>query len=92
MILHPTPICSTNFTFSKNTFIAEASRLGKSFVTGRVYDDACDEGFTIISERTGNPTVFALHNVEMNEGDIMAWEFKCVTPGLKNLKAVIFND
>lgn len=93
MLLKPSPINSSLFTFSKNTFIAEASELGRSFKLGRIYDDACDEGFTIISERTGKPAVFALYNHEEDgEGDLVSWIFKCVTPGLTQLKAVIFND
>jgi hypothetical protein len=95
MLLNPSPICSSRFVLGKDkiTFIAEASDLGRSFSLGRVYDDACDEGFTIISKRTGKPAVFALYNHEEDgEGDLVSWIFKCVTPGLKHLKAVIYND
>lgn len=94
MILKPSPQSSSRFFFNKetNTFVAEISELGRSFDLGRVYDDACDIGFTIISEKTGNPAVFALSNTNQSEGGYDSWDFICVTPGLKNLKAVIFND
>lgn len=93
MLLNPSPICSSKFSFKRNQFTAEASDFGRSFKLGRVYNDSCDEGFTIISERTGKPAVFALYNHEEDgEGDLVSWIFKCVTPGLTHLKAVIFND
>lgn len=94
MLYQPSAVLSTNFLYQKGTFSAEASEigLGRSFHFGQVYSDACDEGFTIISKKTGNPAVFALDRVEEREGDILAWHFKCVTPKLKELKAVIFND
>jgi len=93
MILQPSPISSSKFTYSEGKFISEASDLGRQFMLGRVYDDACDEGFTIISEKTGNSAVFALHKENINaDNETTDWEFVCVTPGLKFLKAVIFND
>jgi hypothetical protein len=94
MLLNPCPISSEHLEYSGKlaSFLAEASDLGDKFKVGRVYDDACDEGFTIVSARTGKEAVFALDHLEENEGDICAWHFVCVTPNLKHLKAVIFND
>jgi hypothetical protein len=93
MLLTPTPISSSKFSFKNNTFVAEASDFGRKLPLGRVYDDACDEGFSIVSAKTGKIAVFALYNHEEDkEGDLVSWIFKCVTPGLTHLKAVIFND
>lgn len=93
MLLQPSPISSKEFSFSKNIFSAEISDFRtKLMYLGRVYNDSADEGFTIISEKTGKGAVFASSKVLENEGDILAWEFVCVTPGLKHLKAVIYND
>lgn len=93
MILKPSPICSSMFVFNNNTFIGEISDFGPKFDFGRVYDDACDEGFSIISKKTGKHAVFAFENHETDlEGELIAWVFKCVTPGLKYLEAKIFND
>ena len=93
MILTPTPISSSRFSFKGNTFSAEASDLGRRLELGRVFDDAYDEGFSIVSEKTGKIAVFALYNHEEdNKGDLVCWIFRCVTPGLTHLKAVIFND
>jgi len=68
--------------------------LGRSFKLGRVYDDACDEGFTIVSKKTGKSAVFALETTIRDDSgeDIGAWVFSCVTPGLTQLQAMIFND
>lgn len=93
MLLQPCPISSKDFSFKKNMFSAEASEIGRKIMNlGRVYDDAADLGFTIISEKTGKGAVFAVSHVLEDEGDVLAWEFVCVTPGLKHLKAVIYND
>ena len=93
MLLNPSPISSLKFSFKNNTFVTEASDLGRGFDLGQVYDDACDKGFTIISEKTGKGAVFVLWKDETDhEGYIVSWIFKCVTPGLTNLKAVIFDD
>lgn len=93
MILTPNPISSSRFMFSGVTFSAEASDLGRAFHLSRVYDDACDAGFSIVSVKTKNVAVFALQKeTRDNEGDLASWEFACVTPGLTHLKAVIYND
>jgi hypothetical protein len=93
MILTPNPISSSRFAFKGNTFSAEASDFGLNFKLGRVYDDAYDEGFSVVSAKTGKIAVFALYNHEEDgEGDLVSWIFRCVTPGLTHLKAVIFND
>ena len=93
MLLTPNPVLSNKFSFKGNTFTAEASDLGKNFDLARVYDDACDEGFSIVSVKTRKVAVFALYDHDEDaEGDLCAWNFKCVTPGLTHLKAVIFND
>lgn len=92
MLLNPSPISSTRFVFKGHTFSAEASEL-RNLRLGRVYDDACDEGFTIVSAKTAKGAVFVENGPEEdNEGDVVLWNFKCVTPGLTHLKAVIYND
>lgn len=95
-ILKPARIASSRFTYDKATksFIAEDSDFGgKGHPVGRVYDDACDEGFTIVSERTGKEVVFALHMVHKDaDGDLTKWEYHSVTPGHKGYRAVILND
>jgi len=70
-----------------------STALFNNAVTADAFDDAFDEGFSIVSAKTGKIAVFALYNHEEDfEGDLLKWVFKCVTPGLTHLKAVIFND
>lgn len=95
MILSPCPLHSDYFSYhaDSQTFAAELSDLKGKFYVDRVYDDACDEGFTIVSARTGKKAVFALNGHEKDaEGDLLLMNYVCVTPGLKNLRAVLFND
>jgi hypothetical protein len=79
------------FSFKDNTFVAELSDLGDPKLE-RVYDDAADYGFTVISKKTGNPAVFAFVGFDKCGEDVMGLLFKCVTPGLKQLKALLIND
>jgi hypothetical protein len=56
-----------------------------------VYDDAIDEGFTIVSKRTGKEVVFRKERlVKDAEGDIQSWVFSSVT--ILGFKTMIFND
>lgn len=97
-ILKPTTVSSDKFTWYKETdkgFVGstEISDLGRNFEFGRVYDDACDEGLTIVSAKTGLGTVWAIDGHDEREGDIMGWHLKCVTPGpMKGKKVLIIND
>ena len=93
MLLKPTPICSSNFSFKNNTFIAEISDLGDPKLE-RVYDDAADYGFTVISAKTSKPAVFAFDGYDKDASgeDVLGLRFVCVTPGLKFLKALLIND
>ena len=91
MILQPTPICSSKFSFKNHTFVAELSMLrGVEFE--RVYDDAADFGFSVISKRTGKSAVFAFNGYDTDGEDVAGLRFVCVTPGLQNLKALLIND
>lgn len=73
-------------------FLAEASELPSNFIA-RVYDDACDVGFEMVSAKTGNKALFLLDDiVEDAEGDLLCWNLVCADKKLGDLKAVIFND
>lgn len=95
MLHAPSKVSSNLFDFHKENlyFSSEFSMLPKSFRLAQVYDDACDVGFTIVSAKTGGIAVFTLKEENYDgEGDLTHMDFVCVTPGLKHLKAVIFND
>lgn len=73
MILSPTPVSSRRFYWDASTltFVADLSDLGKDFQFGRVYDDACDIGLTLVSQRTGTEVVFAIEDEKRDsEGEL----------------------
>jgi hypothetical protein len=93
MILKPTRIEAKTFTYvaAERKFIAEISDFGKGFQFGRVYDDACDEGFTMVGQR--DEVVFAVDHTEYDaEGDLLFWKLVSVTPKHKGFTAIVFND
>ena len=95
MILEPSPISTERFTYvpAQNMLVACASDLG-SLRLGRVYDDACDVGMTLISHRTGKRIVFAEGaTVRDAEGDVQYTDFHPARPGEWAAGTVrIFND
>jgi len=81
------------------TFSAEASELPNVNFLSPIYDDACDAGFAMVSERTGMVATFCLSHADADvEGAVRAWRFEPVGPfggvlfGLRYVKLVIFND
>jgi hypothetical protein len=79
------------FSFKNNTFVAELSTLGDPRLE-RVYDDAADYGFSIVSKKTGKSAVFAFVGFDRCGEEVAGMLFACVTPGLKQLKALLIND
>jgi hypothetical protein len=105
MSLLSTPEYSTRrFTWSAETrtFSAEASDFTNAAgpTLGRVYDDACDEGFTLISQWTNQRMPLRLREIIREDGDVLGWIYEPVTQGrrtnlhpvLPAFKVVIFND
>jgi PleD family two-component response regulator len=55
-------------------FVAFASDLGRQ-PFGRVYDDACDEGLTLVSRYNGEELVLVVNHTEVDrEGDLRYWD------------------
>jgi hypothetical protein len=80
------------------TFYAEASDLGRN-PFDRIYSDACDEGFSIESAKTGKVGVFYLSHTKIDrDNDIVYWELKPTAetiqriPRLHGIKVIVFND
>lgn len=70
-ILHPPAVQADRFTWTGKVGVAEASDLP---AFGRVYDDACDVGLTVVSTRTGREVVFVVeHTARDNDGDVIEW-------------------
>ena len=66
-------VSSKLFTWTRRTGVAEISCLGKDFRIGRIWPDSCDEGFEVVSSRTGKRLKFVLYSV--TEGDTRIWRF-----------------
>ena len=72
-------ISSKYFTYSAihREFVIEASDLPRLLdPVGRIYNDACDAGFIMVSERTGKEVIFTVSPCSTDrEGDVTAWHF-----------------
>lgn len=93
-VLKPAPVSTAFFHFNRSTstFSAEESTLRANGFRGfgRVFDDACDIGFTMVSIRTGREVVFAQAGEDRDrEGDLRFWTFKSLD-GVYT--ATVFND
>ena len=80
-------------------FTQEISSLERRYnLFGQLYDDACDQGFTMVSQKTGVEVSFYLSKDIDRAGDEGGWEFEPIpesvrkTPAAKGLKVIIFND
>lgn len=97
MILQPTLVSTERFTYvpAENMFVTEASDLGlgHGIDFGRVYDDACDVGLTLVSHRTGTRVVFAIEHEERRDGDLLYWDLRPADRSKWGCGTVrIFND
>lgn len=94
MILKPCPVSTDRFNYiaSDNTFVADASDLNGF---GRVYDDACDLGVTLVSAKTGREVVFVVTAERRDgEGEILFWELRPATLDTRRSPGTvqIYND
>jgi hypothetical protein len=92
MILRPTPVPLSSFTFVKEEglLVAEDSSLPRP---SRVYDDACAAGYTLVSHHTGREVVYVVNEVVKEDGDLLYWTLIPAARrdrGLPNLR--VFND
>jgi hypothetical protein len=75
-LLRPVPVPSSQFAWipESNKFVAEISDIGGQF--GRVWDDAADEGLTLVSSKfPGKEIVFVVWDEERDaDGDITQWK------------------
>ncbi len=99
-VLRPTPIIpASKFSWRGTEGCTEASDLPGRFPSdlGRVYDDSCDVGFTMLSDRSGRSAVFCLDHVEKDEeGDLLFWRFRSVRRShgadIPDMTVTVFND
>ena len=99
MILGGPKYSTELFTYVKEsrTFVCERSLLdnARGEMMGPLYDDACDEGFTLVSHKTGAEVMYYYVNKEYDdEGDIIKWIFDEVEKQGKShrTRVDVFND
>ena len=108
MVVHPFPVHNTrefNWNPETKTFSAEASTLRGYHpiawpigwpVLGRVYDDAADEGFTLVSAKTGKEMAMVLDNTDESADYAGGWRVLTFVPADRRhrneFKIVVFND
>ena len=58
----------------------------------QVYNDACDEGFDLVSHKTGNTITVRLEETVRRDGDILCWRFVPIDKKAPITGVVICND
>lgn len=90
-----------SYNDAKKSFVSEASTLtrgGRCSLFHQIYQDSCDEGLILISDKTGAEVKFVVDNTETREGDILCWKLVPLdeevrkNPRLKGVTMTIFND
>jgi hypothetical protein len=88
--LRPAPVSTRQVLYDaqRRLFVADIS---DTHGFGRVYDDACDEGLTLVSHLTGKEVVFAVWNEARDgEGGVQYWLLRATDGSGLTLK--LFND
>lgn len=94
-------ISTTKFTWVPKTreFIAEISDLHGSNPLGALYNDACDAGFVLVSQKTNLAIPFYLRETQRDaDHDVKFWEFHPCNeavrqnPSFEDVTVIILND
>jgi len=92
MILEPNPISTRQITYDPD-HIMLVGEISSTNGFGRVFDDACDEGLTVVSHRTGKSIVYAVSHIERGDDGIAFWDLIPADRRQKHLpKLRLFND
>lgn len=76
------------------TLVGEVSTIQRTTqrLFGQVFDDAIDQGFAIVSHRTGKTLTFVVDKIDRNsEGEIQGWWLKPLNSILQ-FKVFVIND
>lgn len=98
MLLKPAPVSTEKFSWFRDSrqFVAEISDFGPHWQFGRVWDDAADEGLTLVSQWSGEEIVFVIFAEDTDGDEVIGWHLK---PAVRNdarltgpIEVVVFND
>src|SRR5580765_2874475 len=81
LFMYELPLSRFHWNKATKELSAEASDLD-GFRIQQIWDDACDEGICIRSERTGRVERFYLTKIDFHMGEIAGWFFKPVSEAL----------
>jgi hypothetical protein len=75
--LRPKPISATRFVWFADAreYCIDMSQLGGF---GQVYDDACDEGLTLIERHGLREVVCVVEETDVHDGEVKGWRLKPV--------------
>jgi hypothetical protein len=91
------PILSTldfRYYSEDRLFICERSDLKGKRILGRVFNDACDEGFILRSHKTGREVIFCQSGTDYNnDGEEAGWRFEALaSQDCDGVRVLIIND
>lgn len=90
-VLRPAPVSAAQLTWSPST-ATFSGEISSTYGFDQVYDDAADEGLTLVFG-SGVETVFAIEETHRDaEGDITHWTLRNVTPRFRPTTLILFND
>lgn len=87
-------ISTSLFDWNKatNQFTSFISDLDRNYnLFKKIYNDSCDSGFGIVSDKTGNSVTVCLYDTIMMNGDVVGWLFKPVDSD-HTFTVMVFND
>lgn len=70
-------ISTTLFSYDseRRMFVTEDSSLRGFNPMGQLWDDSCDQGFVMVSAKTGKEVPFYFQSARHDEYDIQYWDF-----------------
>lgn len=93
-LLSPTRLCTSRLTYvaEEKLLCTEDSDL-RNCQPSRVFDDACDVGYTVVSHHTGKEVVYVQDEIVKRDGEVIAWRYSPAEEGYESLPVLeIFND
>ena len=92
---------SFTYTESDKTLVSEASDMGNRHLQ-RLYADACDVGFAVKSDKTGNVIIYVMsapfYHGEGEDRELAGWNYEPSSESVRKFpecagtKAIVFND
>lgn len=91
-LLHPVATATSQLSWDgpTRTYTGEISSTNGF---GRVYNDAIDEGMTLINRKTGREVVVVVdHILYSDDGELLSWDLKPAKASDPQFMVILFND